>query len=80
MCSYHGWRFRGEDGACVAIPQAASAEVEAAACASGRSCAATRPIQEWHGLLFVWGESGPRAATGARYGRLAAHGPEQRPI
>eukprot|EP00887_Chlorella_sp_A99_P007093 scaffold2.g7093.t1 len=74
MCSYHGWRFRGEDGGCVAIPQArgaqavcmaSSAEAEASACANRRSCATMRPIRECMSLLFVWGESGPIAAAEA---------------
>eukprot|EP00887_Chlorella_sp_A99_P005079 scaffold241.g5079.t1 len=74
MCSYHGWRFRGEDGSCVAIPQASGAqavwmasstEAEASACANRRSCAITRPIRECMSLLFVWGESGLGAAAEA---------------
>ena len=44
MCSYHGWRFRG-DGACTKIPQALDSKAEQAACTSGRSCAAVYPTQ-----------------------------------
>ncbi len=50
MCSYHGWRFRG-DGACARIPQALDARAEDAACSSGRSCAAVHPTQVRRGLL-----------------------------
>ena len=44
MCSYHGWRFQG-DGKCTSVPQALDEKVNAAACASSRSCASSRPTQ-----------------------------------
>lgn len=63
MCSYHGWRFEGS-GACVAIPQASSAEAEAAACTAPRPpCAVAHPIREAQGILFVFGEGGPAGAA-----------------
>ena len=55
MCSYHGWRFRGEDGRCIAIPQADSAELEARACSNTKSCASSRPVKEAQGKLWIWG-------------------------
>ncbi|EIE23397.1 hypothetical protein COCSUDRAFT_47272 [Coccomyxa subellipsoidea C-169] len=64
MCSYHGWRFRG-DGACTRIPQALDARAEDAACSSGRSCAAVHPTQVRQGFLHVWGEAGAEAAEEA---------------
>ena len=53
MCSYHGWRFRG-DGACTKIPQALDAKAEDAACSSGRSCAAVHPTQVQRLILYLW--------------------------
>ena len=44
MCSYHGWRFRG-DGRCSDIPQALDEKANAIACASQRSCAIARPTK-----------------------------------
>ena len=44
MCSYHGWRFQG-DGKCTLVPQALDEKANAAACASSRSCASSRPTQ-----------------------------------
>ena len=55
MCSYHGWRFRGEDGRCIAIPQADSAKLEARACSNTKSCASSRPVKEAQGKLWIWG-------------------------
>lgn len=69
MCSYHGWRFEGS-GACVAIPQASSAEAEAAACAMPRSCAVAHPIREAQGILFVFGEGGPVGAAASEQREL----------
>ncbi|BDA47256.1 Protein TIC 55, chloroplastic [Coccomyxa sp. Obi] len=64
MCSYHGWRFRG-DGACTKIPQALDSKAEQAACSSGRSCAAVYPTQVRQGFLHVWGNAGADAAEEA---------------
>ena len=44
MCSYHGWRFRG-DGACVDIPQSLNAKANAAACSSSRACIKAHPVK-----------------------------------
>ena len=44
MCSYHGWRFRG-DGACVDIPQSLNAKANAAACSSSRASIKTHPVK-----------------------------------
>ena len=44
MCSYHGWRFRG-DGACTVVPQALDEKANAAACSNSRSCAVSHPTQ-----------------------------------
>ena len=44
MCSYHGWRFRG-DGACVDIPQSLDAKANATARASPRSCIKAHPVK-----------------------------------
>ncbi|CAL8472283.1 g11825 [Coccomyxa elongata] len=62
MCSYHGWRFRG-DGACAKVPQALDAKAEQAACSSGRSCAAVHPTQVAQGYLWVWGDCGGGAVA-----------------
>lgn len=56
-CSYHGWRFNGQSGQCIAIPQADSAEAEVKACQNPRSCAIPRPIKVAQGKLFIWGGS-----------------------
>lgn len=47
MCSYHGWRFSG-DGQCTDVPQSVDAKANAAACASPRSCAVSRPLKASH--------------------------------
>lgn len=60
FCSYHGWRFNGE-GKVTAIPQA-KAEDLPRLLENKRSCAAVRPTQLRHGVLWVWGESSPDAA------------------
>lgn len=44
MCSYHGWRFRG-DGACVDIPQSLNAKANTAACSSSRAAIKTHPVK-----------------------------------
>ncbi|EIE23405.1 ISP domain-containing protein [Coccomyxa subellipsoidea C-169] len=62
MCSYHGWRFRG-DGACTRIPQALDARAEDTACSSGRSCAAVHPTQVSQGYVWVWGDCSASAAA-----------------
>jgi len=53
MCSYHGWKFRGE-GSCVSIPQASSKEKENAICGNARSCANVYATREEQGLLWVF--------------------------
>ena len=53
MCSYHGWRFKG-DGACTKIPQALDSKAEEVACSSGRSCAAVHPTQVRRLILHPW--------------------------
>lgn len=58
--SYHGWRFDG-DGNCVKLPQAASEDAEKRATCSPRACAASHPLAEAQGLIFVWSESGSQA-------------------
>ncbi|KAK9814183.1 hypothetical protein WJX72_001890 [[Myrmecia] bisecta] len=52
QCSYHGWRFAG-DGACVAIPQAEPAHLEALL-ANKRSCATSYPTRVQYGLVWIW--------------------------
>eukprot|EP01025_Chloroclados_australasicus_P020201 TRINITY_DN2126_c0_g1_i4.p1 TRINITY_DN2126_c0_g1~~TRINITY_DN2126_c0_g1_i4.p1 ORF type:complete len:527 (+),score=25.04 TRINITY_DN2126_c0_g1_i4:114-1694(+) len=59
QCAYHGWRFDGK-GECTKIPQA-EPEIEEKLCGSKRACAIVYPTQEKYGLLWVWGESGPKA-------------------
>ena len=44
MCSYHGWRFRG-DGSCADIPQSLNAKANAAACSSSRASIKTHPVK-----------------------------------
>lgn len=44
MCSYHGWRFKG-DGACTKVPQALDDKANTAACSNSRSCAVSHPTQ-----------------------------------
>ncbi|CAE8637155.1 unnamed protein product, partial [Polarella glacialis] len=64
QCSYHGWEFDRE-GACLRIPQAASAEVEESALRSRRSCVQAYPVGEAAGLLWVWADSAPGAVAAA---------------
>lgn len=57
MCSYHGWRFRGEDGAACEVPQAASKEAKDDICKNCRSKANAYLTKEAQNLLWVWGDS-----------------------
>lgn len=66
QCSYHGWRFEGEEGNCVRIPQAASEEAEKLACSNKKkACATAFPTKEAQGFVFVWPESGAESAAQA---------------
>ncbi|CAN7993100.1 unnamed protein product, partial [Ixodes hexagonus] len=47
-CPFHGWRFRGKDGACTHVPYAAKGELPEFVKAKTWSC------REIMGLLFVW--------------------------
>jgi len=60
LCSYHGWRFNG-DGRVVDLPQLQS-EAWQRLQQHPRACAAARPAQVRHGLLWVWGRSSEDAA------------------
>jgi len=60
LCSYHGWRFDGL-GRVAAIPQVSAAEFPRLR-EHPRACAAVRPCQVRHGLLWVWGKSSENAA------------------
>jgi len=60
LCSYHGWRFN-EQGQVIALPQAKAIDFPQIR-KSHRACAATRPAQVRHGILWVWGESSENAA------------------
>ncbi|KAF8073221.1 hypothetical protein HT031_000882 [Scenedesmus sp. PABB004] len=62
MCSYHGWEFNGA-GACTRIPQIGDPKAAATACSSGRSCVASYPVKELHGLLWVWGDASAAGAA-----------------
>lgn len=59
MCGFHGWSFDGE-GRCTRIPQAPQA-LEKKFCSSRRSSVASYPVQVKDGLIWVWGESSPKA-------------------
>lgn len=49
-CPYHGWAFRGQDGACVSIPTLADdARIDDA-----RACATALPVTEQQGMVWVW--------------------------
>ncbi|CAK0787743.1 hypothetical protein CVIRNUC_010965 [Coccomyxa viridis] len=58
MCSYHGWRFRG-DGTCVDIPQSLNAKANAAACSSSRASIKTHPVKIAQDKMWVWADSSP---------------------
>eukprot|EP00193_Tetraselmis_chui_P008014 CAMPEP_0177757412 /NCGR_PEP_ID=MMETSP0491_2-20121128/3627_1 /TAXON_ID=63592 /ORGANISM="Tetraselmis chuii, Strain PLY429" /LENGTH=525 /DNA_ID=CAMNT_0019273057 /DNA_START=612 /DNA_END=2189 /DNA_ORIENTATION=+ len=62
LCAYHGWRFEGS-GKCTALPQASKPVSEWKP--SQVPCAVSYPTKELAGVVFVWPESGPRAAEEA---------------
>ncbi|NJR32393.1 MAG: Rieske 2Fe-2S domain-containing protein [Chamaesiphon sp. CSU_1_12] len=62
LCAYHGWRF-DRDGNCTKIPQSQTPALEAQHRANPKSCAIAYPTQEAQGLLWVWAESGTKAAV-----------------
>jgi phenylpropionate dioxygenase-like ring-hydroxylating dioxygenase large terminal subunit len=62
LCAYHGWRF-DTDGNCTKIPQSQTPELEAQHRNNPKSCAIVYPTQEAQGLLWVWAESGAKAAV-----------------
>ncbi|KAL4855799.1 Pheophorbide a oxygenase [Chlorella vulgaris] len=72
VCSYHGWRFEGS-GKCVRVPQAMDARSEAAACSNRRACATSFPTAEAAGLVWVWPDSSPAAASRAAASSLPVH-------
>lgn len=45
------------------LPQADSPEQAASACSSPRSCVASFPVREEHGMLWVWPGSCPASAA-----------------
>ncbi|GMH37777.1 hypothetical protein BSKO_05650 [Bryopsis sp. KO-2023] len=59
MCGFHGWKFNGE-GQCTKIPQAPK-DMERKFCSSRRSGVGSYPVQVKQGLIWVWGESSPKA-------------------
>ncbi|GLC51286.1 hypothetical protein PLESTB_000486100 [Pleodorina starrii] len=63
-CAYHGWRFDGS-GAARSIPQSTDAAAEATACRNRRSCATAFPVRIEAGMLCVWPDESPAAATTA---------------
>ncbi|GAX79139.1 hypothetical protein CEUSTIGMA_g6579.t1 [Chlamydomonas eustigma] len=62
QCSYHGWRFTSQ-GKCTEIPQSIDEKAKTVACSSSRSCALTYPVREDCGLIWVWPDSRPEAAS-----------------
>lgn len=61
QCSYHGWEFNAE-GKCTDIPQSSS---PGSMCSLKATRARGHPVQLRQGLLWVWPEAGPDAATEA---------------
>jgi phenylpropionate dioxygenase-like ring-hydroxylating dioxygenase large terminal subunit len=53
QCAYHGWRFAG-DGTCVAVPGLC----EGAEAAAPARRAASHPVREQDGFVWVWGAPG----------------------
>jgi phenylpropionate dioxygenase-like ring-hydroxylating dioxygenase large terminal subunit len=64
LCSYHGWRFDGSHGRCVAVPQIdepAASNIRS----NPRSQCQTYPTQVVQGILYVWPNAHPDAALQA---------------
>ena len=61
MCSYHGWRFEGEEGKCIDIPQLSDKEQIEAISQNPKSSCNSFPTKIINGILFVWASSGKDA-------------------
>ncbi len=72
-CAYHGWTF-DQQGKCTDVPASATPE---RICNMRGSCVPSRPVREAHGILWVWGESGPQAHMEAAKTPLPTDGLEE---
>mmetsp|Transcript_48376 Transcript_48376/g.121915 ORF Transcript_48376/g.121915 Transcript_48376/m.121915 type:complete len:624 (+) Transcript_48376:71-1942(+) len=67
MCRFHGWCFRGQDGACVKVPMAeGDAEAERLLLDAPRTTLATYPTKVKAGLLFIWPDSSSAEEAAAK--------------